>query len=59
VDPFVFIVDPVQLPSAEKWLYIGFRGFRTREDAYGIDVQVQGLKLQWLYEYPWFTLIGY
>lgn len=43
VDPFVFIVDPIQLPSAEKWLYIGFR---TREGAYGIDVQVKGLTLQ-------------
>jgi hypothetical protein len=43
VDPFVFIVDPIQLPSAEKWLYIGFR---TREGAYSIDVQVKGLTLQ-------------
>jgi len=43
VNPFVFVTNPFPLPSAQKWLFLGYR---TREGAYGVDVEILGLKLE-------------
>ena len=43
VNPFVFVTNPFPLPSAQKWLFLGYR---TREGAYGVDVEILDLKLE-------------
>jgi len=43
VEPFVYLTDPFPLPSAQKWLFLGYR---SREGAYDFDVEILNLKLE-------------
>lgn len=43
VEPFVYLTDPFPLPSAQKWLFLGYR---SREGAYDVDVEILNLKLE-------------
>lgn len=43
VEPFVYLTDPFPLPSAQKWLFLGYR---SREGAYDVDVEILDLKLE-------------
>jgi hypothetical protein len=43
VEPFVYLTDPFPLPSAQKWLFLGYR---SREGAYNVDVEILDLKLE-------------
>jgi hypothetical protein len=43
VDPFVYLTDSFPLPSAKKWLFLGYR---SRESAYNVDVEILDLKLE-------------
>jgi hypothetical protein len=43
VDPFVYLTDSFPLPSAQKWLFLGYR---SRESAYNVDVEILDLKLE-------------
>jgi hypothetical protein len=43
VNPFVYVTDPHPLPSAQKWLFLGYR---SREVAYNVEVEVLGLNLE-------------
>jgi hypothetical protein len=43
VNPFVFVFDPIPLPSAEKWLFLGYK---SGEGAYEVDIEVSGLTVK-------------
>ena len=43
VEPFVYLTDPFPLSSAQKWLFLGYR---SREGAYNVDVEILDLKLE-------------
>lgn len=43
VEPFVYVTDPFPLSSAQKWLFLGYR---SREGAYDVDVEILNLKLE-------------
>ena len=43
VDPFVYLTDSFPLPSAQKWIFLGYR---SRENAYSVDVEILDLKLK-------------
>ncbi len=43
VEPFVYVTDPFPLSSAQKWLFLGYR---SREGAYDVDVEILDLKLE-------------
>ncbi len=43
VEPFVYLTEPFPLPSAQKWLFLGYR---SREGAYSVDVEILDLKFE-------------
>lgn len=43
VNPFVYVTKPFPLSAAQKWLFLGYR---SREGAYGVDVEILNLKLE-------------
>lgn len=43
VNPFVFVFDPIPLPSAQKWLFLGYK---SGAGAYEADIEVSNLTIK-------------
>ena len=43
VNPFVFVFDPIPLPSAQKWLFLGYK---NGAGAYEADIEVSNLTIK-------------